>query len=63
MWFCHHPDGAVLVYRVHAAGRHCPAACHPLPHDGHHGVCKGIVQRKKNPSLAFCIPIQILKIL
>lgn len=44
MWFCHHPDGAVLVYRVHAAGHHSPATCHPFPNDGHHGVWEGILQ-------------------
>lgn len=36
MWLRYHPHGSVLVYRVYATGCDRPAACRPLPYDGHH---------------------------
>ncbi|KAG7237398.1 hypothetical protein INR49_032443 [Caranx melampygus] len=31
MWFCYHPHGSVLVYRVYASGCDRPVASRPLP--------------------------------
>lgn len=37
MWLRYHPDGFVLVHRVHPAGCHGSDASGSLPPDGHHG--------------------------
>lgn len=42
MWLCNYPHGAVLVHGVYPSGCDGPAARHPLPHDGHHGIKRGI---------------------
>lgn len=41
MCLCHNSHGAVLVYRVYTPGCDRPAACHSVPHDGHHGGKRG----------------------
>lgn len=38
MWLCDHPDGTVLVYRVHPSGCDGLAPCYTFPHDEDHGV-------------------------